>query len=85
MDIKIFCKCGFEVKALGTHMASDGCVFVEVEPCKYCAAEQCVHPTPESLSSSQAVINADNLSRSGSESNSAQARVIQPLEGLSYD
>lgn len=40
------------------------------------AAQQKMHPTPESLASSQAVINADKLSQSDSESKPTQARVI---------
>lgn len=39
------------------------------------AAQQKLHPTPESLASSQAVSNADNFSQSDSESKPAQARV----------
>jgi len=39
------------------------------------AAQQKLHPTPESLATSQAVINADNFSQSDGESTPAQARV----------
>jgi len=50
MDIKVFCTCGFELKAVGTHMASEGWVFIEVEKCKWCenrAAQQSFVPDPE--------------------------------------
>ena len=43
--------------------------------CAVKVAQQKLHPTPESLASSQAVVNADNLSQSDGESKPAQARV----------
>ena len=52
------------------------CDFANYLVRKVIAAQQKMHPTPESLATSQAVVNADNLSRSDSGSNPAQARVI---------
>ena len=50
--------------------------FIEAYEKLAISAQQKMHPTPESLASSQAVVNARSLSQSDSESTPAQARVI---------